>query len=137
MTLLAVAVGVAAPVPKNLKPTDATALPGTWEVTAATYGGDTYDSAVGTRWTLTGDGSAVRDRPTQGRSTAKYKIDATADPKTFDWDTAEGHQFLGVYELDGDRFTVCLRQDKGGRPGKLTDTTGAYVFEFKRVKEKP
>jgi uncharacterized protein (TIGR03067 family) len=126
---------LAAPVPKALKRADAAAIVGEWEVTAATYGGDDYPSAVGTKWTLKDDGTAVRDRPNQGLATAKFEIDPKADPKAFDWHTGEGFTFLGVYELDGDTFKVCLRAD-AARPTKLTDTRGSYVFEFKRREKK-
>jgi uncharacterized protein (TIGR03067 family) len=121
----------AAPLPKSLRAVPA--LHGAWEITAAQSDGTPYPSGVGTKWTLEKDGTAVRDRVTQGRSTATFTFDPTADPKTFDWHTAEGHTFLGVYELAGDRFRVCLRLESGGRPGTLADTTDTYLFEFKRL----
>ena len=132
--LALLSLALAAPVPRALKASDATVIVGEWELVKGTYSGQPFESADGTKWTLNADGTAVRDRPKQGRATAKYKLDPAADPKTFDWDTDEGNQFLGVYELDGDTFKVCLRAD-AARPTKLTDTQGSYVFEFKRTKE--
>ena len=128
---------VAAPVPKSLKASDQAVIVGEWELVKATYSGQPYESAHGTKWTLTAEGTAVRDRPNQGRGTAKFKLDPTADPKAFDWDTDEGNLFVGVYELDGDTFRVNLRsRSSDGRAAKMSDTDNAYVFEFTRVKEK-
>lgn len=133
MVMLAVA--CAAPVPKNLKAADPTAIVGKWELTSATCGGQPYESANGTKWTLAADGTAVRDRK-EGVATAKYTLDPTADPKSFDWHTDEGNTFVGAYSLTGDTFRVSLRLQGSKRPTSDTDTAdGAYVFEFKRMRD--
>ncbi len=134
MALLAVA--CAAPVPKTLKAADPTAIVGKWELTTATYGGQPYPSAHGTKWTLAADGTAVRDR-TEGVATAKYTLDPKADPKEFDWHTDEGNTFVGAYSLVGDTFRVSLRLKGNKRPASDTDTDGTYVFEFKRMRDDP
>jgi uncharacterized protein (TIGR03067 family) len=132
--LVFASLAVAAPVPKGLKPSDPTALLGTWELTAATYSGQPYPSAHGTKWTFRDDGTAKRDRPNDGISTAKYTLDPKTNPKAFDWNTEEGNSFLGIYELDGDTFRVCLQYDASkGRPTAMTDAGGTYQFEFKRA----
>ena len=132
--LLAASLAVAAPVPKGLKPSDSSVLLGTWELTSATYSGQPYPSAHGTKWTFHDDGTAKRDRPTDGISSAKYKIDPKTSPKEFNWDTVEGNSFLGIYELDGDTFRMCLQYDATkGRPAAMTETSGTYLFEFKRT----
>lgn len=136
-SVLVAALTLVAPVPKGLKPSDPTALLGTWELTTATHSGQPYSSAHGTKWTFHDDGTAKRDRPDDGISTAKYKLDPKASPKEFDWDTVEGNSFVGIYELDGDTFRVILRYDvKAGRPTGMKDTDGAYLFVFKRVEGK-
>jgi uncharacterized protein (TIGR03067 family) len=129
------AVVCAAPVPKNLKANDLTAIVGKWELTKATYGGQPNESSNGTKWTLAADGTAVRDRK-EGVATAKYALDPTADPKTFDWHTEEGNEFLGAYSLTGDTFRVSLRLKGSKRPKSDADTDdGAYVYEFKRMRD--
>lgn len=133
MALLAVV--LAAPVPKNLKANDQAAIVGKWELTSATVSGQPYESAHGTKWTLAADGTAVRDRK-EGVATAKYTLDPKGDPKAFDWHTDEGNTFVGAYSLTGDTFRVSLRLKGSKRPKSDTDTAdGAYVFEFKRMRE--
>jgi uncharacterized protein (TIGR03067 family) len=129
--LLVLAAAPAAPLPKSLKAVPS--LHGQWEITAAQSDGEPYPSGVGTKWTLAPDGNAVRDRRVGGVSTATFTFDPKAEPKTFDWHTAEGSKFLGVYELTTDQFRVCLRVESGGRPTSLTDTDNTYLFEFKRL----
>lgn len=133
--LLAVAaVAPAAPVPRELRQTDNSRLVGTWEMTAATFDNDNYPSGVGTKWTLDADGGAVRDRPNLGVSTAKYTLDPVN--KTFVWNTVEGYEFRGVYELTGTSFRVTMAQMEATIPTKVGPAPSAYCFEFKRV-EKP
>jgi uncharacterized protein (TIGR03067 family) len=98
-TLLVACLALSAPVPKAIKRAVNDSPVGQWEVIAATYGGNEYPSALGTKWTLKDDGNAIRDRPQEGISTATFTIDSQADPKTFDWQTAEGFTFHGVYEV--------------------------------------
>lgn len=122
-----------APVPKRLKTTDPTAIVGTWNLVSATYCGQPFESAHGTKWELSADGTAVRDRPNQGVGKAKYTLDPAVTPKQFNWDTEEGNLFLGAYELDRDTLKISLRLDSNGRPTSAADTTNAYVFEFHRA----
>jgi uncharacterized protein (TIGR03067 family) len=125
---------VAAPVPKEVRAGDDQRIVGVWTLTKAKYGEGDFDSAVGTKWTLGADGKAIRDRPNEGVGKAKFLIDPTVAVKTFEWITDEGNTFVGVYELDGDRFNVVLVVKGRDRPTACQPTEGGYYFEFKREK---
>ncbi len=124
----------AAPVPKELRTSDAQRIAGVWKLVSAKFGEADYDAAAGTKWTLGADGKAVRDRPIEGIGKATFKLDPKASVKAFDWMTDEGNTFHGVYELDGDRFTVVLALSGHDRPKACKPTAGAYCFEFQRRK---
>jgi len=124
----------AAPVPRELRGSDERRIVGVWKLMSAKYGLEDYDSAKGTQWTMAADGSAIRDRPNEGVGKATFKIDPKAEVKAFDWVTAEGNTFHGVYELDGDRFRVLLTLKGGNRPTACRPTEGMYCFEFQRAK---
>ncbi len=124
----------AAPVPKELRGTDAERIAGVWKLTTAKYGLEDYESAHGLKWTLGADGRAIRDRPVEGIGKATFKLDPKAGVKTFEWITDEGNTFHGVYELDGDRFKVVLVLKGAVRPAGVRPTEGAYCFEFLRAK---
>lgn len=125
---------IAAPVPKEVRAGDDQRIVGVWTLTKAKYGDADFESAIGTKWTLGADGKAVRDRPNEGVGTATFLIDPKAAVKTFDWITGEGNAFVGVYELDGDRFNVVLISKGRVRPTVCQPTEGGYFFEFKREK---
>lgn len=133
---LAVTFAEAAPIPKELRANDQSRIAGRWKLVSAKFGEAEYQNAVGTVWTLAADGSAIRDRPNEGIGKAKFAMDPSLDVKSFDWNTDEGNVFLGIYELDAEHFKVLLAA-KGAdskRPTKLEPASGAYLFEFQRVK---
>ena len=132
--LVGFATATAAPVPKELRTGDLRRIAGAWTLTKAHYGEADFDSAIGTKWTLSADGQALRDRPNDTVGKATFKIDPGAGVKTFDWMTEEGNTFRGVYELEGDTFKVILKIEGGDRPRVCKPTDGAYCFEFRRGK---
>ena len=134
LLLLSTLPAFGAPVPKELRAGDAQRIAGVWTLTTAKYGQEDYESAHGTKWTLGADGKAIRDRPNEGIGKATFKLDPKAGVKTFDWITEEGNTFVGVYELDGDRFKVILVVNTRERPTVCRPTEGGYCFEFQRGK---
>lgn len=71
---------------------------------------------------------------------ATYRIDPASDPKTIDItitegpDAAKGRTLIGINELAGDRFTVCLARAGFARPKKLAAAEGTYFQVYKRSK---
>jgi len=101
---------------------------------------------VGARLTFDGD------RVTAMRPTARpqlYRIDPTRRPKEIDfpiWVNGEQYWSLAIYELDGDRLTLCLVEvaaetgpDAGlyRRPRSFTDRGTGYVWHFERARPAP
>jgi uncharacterized protein (TIGR03067 family) len=76
------------------------------------------------------------------RTKSTFKIDPKANPKTIDVTikegNGEGETLLGLYEIDGDTFTVCLAFIGGERPQKLEskEDSKSVLQVLKRVKEK-
>jgi uncharacterized protein (TIGR03067 family) len=60
-----------------------------------------------------------------------YRLDAAAKPHMIDWSNVRG-----IYELDGDKLTVCWGQPNGGRPTKFASTPdgGEWLWVLKREK---
>jgi uncharacterized protein (TIGR03067 family) len=50
-----------------------------------------------------------------------YVIDPQASPKTFDVTPSDKDKVLGIYELDGDKLTICMGHRRGERPRSFDD----------------
>jgi uncharacterized protein (TIGR03067 family) len=70
-----------------------------------------------------------------------FRLDPSADPKTFDWSGKgpEGAiELRGIYELDGDTFRLCYVTAPGKpRPTELRspEGSGRILIIFKRDKK--
>jgi uncharacterized protein (TIGR03067 family) len=75
-----------------------------------------------------------------GTTHGTYKVDLSKKPKqidiTFTDGPEKGKTALGIYELEGDTYTVCVALTGKARPKEFTSKTGTgYVLEvLKRVK---
>jgi uncharacterized protein (TIGR03067 family) len=57
-----------------------------------------------------------------------FTLDATKEPKTIDVTpagTAGGKTILGIYKLDGERWTICFAAPGKVRPKDFTSTEGS------------
>ena len=69
-------------------------------------------------------------------------VDPTKNPRTIDnlheSGTHKGKKQLGIYKLEGDKWTVCMTQpgvaDSDRPKGFATKDTSNVVFVFERVK---
>jgi uncharacterized protein (TIGR03067 family) len=101
---------------------DAEQLQGTWEATAYETAGTpaTADEVKAFKMRVEGDQLTVTTAA--GPTKAKFRLDASASPKAIDLviadGDAKGKTLLGIYEVKGDEFKLCLREvpDRGGRP---------------------
>ena len=110
-------------------------LVGTWRLASAVQGGRDVtgqcDARVAFRW----DGSALRMQSVGGTLEGVCHFDPAADPPRMDltyiWD-GNTLTTLGVYQLAGERLTVC----RGGcdRPDSLDGTVpdGRILFVYER-----
>ena len=92
--------------------------------------------------------SKARRRPRRSRRrteanlllTGEVKLDATTSPRQLDWinftgaDQQEFPPVLGIYAIEGDRFTVCNGGLNGSRPSEFKPGDGilAEVVVFER-----
>lgn len=72
-------------------------------------------------------------------SRARYTTDRAARPARIDLtDGPSGEPAEGIFQIEGDTLTACVRHGRGSRPTafKADPGGGASVFVFKRVKPK-
>jgi uncharacterized protein (TIGR03067 family) len=74
----------------------------------------------GDHYTLARDGEVI------GRGT--FTIDPTKNPKTIDVrrERAKNKPLLGIYELDGDTFKICVAAEGDERPNRFTSEPGSH-----------
>ena len=109
------------------KKTDFDLLQGTWSVSALEMDGQPMGgipagaciTVAGARFTTAGMGADYEGEMT---------VDASASPKRFDllFQTGPeaGNRSLGIYELDGDSWKMCLTTRGGERPTKFATKAG-------------
>jgi uncharacterized protein (TIGR03067 family) len=70
-----------------------------------------------------------------------HKLDPSAKPKAIDATDTEGtfkgKTTLGIYKLEGDKFTVCFAPPDKDRPKEFSTKsgTGQFIHVWKRQKE--
>ncbi len=133
--IVVAATAAAAPVPKELKKTDLNRIAGTWALTGSCSAAGKVSPSDGGVWKFEADGKATIIRKAGDEAAGiKFKIDATASPKSFDWICPWG-EWYGVYELTGDTFTIYIRSksDPKGRAAELKPGDGVEMYSFKRI----
>jgi RNA polymerase sigma factor (sigma-70 family) len=86
-------------------------LQGSWRAASFEKAGQAQDIDVhlgfaGDQWTMVVAGQALPPRP--------YVLDPSQEPKTIDFTMGEGIVVRGIYQLDGDSFTMCINQNSSG-----------------------
>ncbi len=128
----------AAPVPKELKKSGS--LDGLWEITAMeTFG--LSQPVVKQHWRIEGDKITVEQSVPNGaprvRPAIAIKVDATATPKSLDYNTARVRATrLAIYEVDGDSLRILMAgTGRAERPKEMKPDERMMLYTFKRVKE--
>lgn len=112
-------------------PTDLDKLQGAWEVTSLEVDGEKLPATAisgsrivisGNKFTSTGMGAAYEGRVELQRSkkTKAFDLLFTAGPE-------RGNRNLGIYKLDGERWTICLATRGSERPQKFASTPGSGI----------
>jgi len=121
---------------------DLDALQGTWSVSTLELDGEAMhavppDACItlkGSKFTTSGMGADYKGEMT---------LDDSAKPKTFDLKFTtgpeKGNVALGIYEVDGDHWKMCLTTQGGDRPKKFATKggTGLALQTLVRAKGKP
>lgn len=144
-TLLLAAIGIAAPALKDLPRKDQSPV-GEWQVESVVSGGRPRPvGAEPFRYTFTADGKWYLHRgPLEPDETVEraYFTDPKADPPRIDlrYDPAEQESRVGqgIFKVEGDTLTICLRRRGTGRPKAFESTPDVptTLYVFKRVKPK-
>jgi uncharacterized protein (TIGR03067 family) len=64
----------------------------------------------------------------------RFILDETSHPKRIDFDDGRSPRVLGIYELDGDRLTICSGDAGESRPTefKTSALSGAVLTRYER-----
>ena len=124
----------AAPVPKELKTSDASAILGTWQVVR--YSAYNEERVLPeTHWRFEGEGKGEFWNPgsRQEMAYALLAPEAARSPNGFDY-SWDHFKMKGLYRLDGDTLTIALNNDGGKvRAAELAPGKNTWYWEFKRV----
>jgi penicillin amidase len=126
--------GADKPMKETRMKTDAEKLQGAWNVATLEVDGTAMAAAVvqGSKIVIQGERFTTVSMGATYKGT--FKIDATKSPKTLDLRFTEGPEkgntALGIYELDGDAWKLCLSVTAKTRPKEFTTKAGSgYALE--------
>ena len=130
LLLLASPLALAAPVPKELRRSNAQAILGTWQLVVHSDRGQP-PTPQSVKWRLEPDGKAFIMNP--GDIAISYKLHPHDSPKGFDWQWPTS-MHLGLYAIEGDTLKVVITSvDSKIRPTELQAGPGVIYCEFARV----
>lgn len=136
VTLLLMPFAFAAPVPKEVK--NGIALEGTWEVVEFQMLGQATNAYRGALWKISKDSMDIEYTAASGLTPVTNKrkaIDTTTTPKCLDYTNYMGQDRKAIFEIDGDKLTLCIPTDPPDRPKELKADETNLFYIFKRVKE--
>jgi uncharacterized protein (TIGR03067 family) len=124
----------------DLRADDAATLQGTWQIVTAELGGVRQSPEVATNIVLKiSDGTyevMVNGHPDKGIC----KVDSSTSPKTMDITGTEGpntgRTIPAIYELSGDKLTICYALRGAARPKEFKSNPGTreYLVVYQRKK---
>jgi uncharacterized protein (TIGR03067 family) len=120
---------------------DIESIQGTWRLVAGEIGGRkmTAQELKRAKLVFKGDRYTVR-RGTGPTVTGTVRLDPAKNPRTIDITDANGQYrgktLLGIYILDGDKFTECFASPGNARPIKFETKAGTtqFLHVWKHVK---
>jgi len=110
-------------------PTDLDKLQGTWIVVSLEAEGQKLPATAFNGAKIEIKGTKFKSLGMGARYEGSLKLDSSTKPKAFDLlftaGHARGHRNLGIYKLDGDRWTICLATGGNERPRKFATAAGS------------
>ena len=138
--LLALAVTVAAPAPKEAKK-DPPSVLGEWLIESTTLNGAPLPGGPVVTVVYTADGKSETRR--EGGAIVQsgtYTLDPKKEPAEVDLTSAPpaAGTWKGIYRLDGDTLTVCVTTSSSARPTSFEGKAGSgyIVTVYRRVPKK-
>lgn len=108
---------------------DLRSLEGEWRFAALEIDGNAMPAAALAASRLLIDGDRFRTESPEGRYEGVFTVDAERAPRHIDIEFVEGPDAgttcYGLYELDGDRLTLCLGLAGAPRPNAFTTAPGS------------
>jgi uncharacterized protein (TIGR03067 family) len=108
---------------------DIDTLQGTWKVIGLVVEGQTMSPAVFAQSRIIVDGERFESVGMGAVYKGTLTLDAGQSPKTFDLNFQEGPETgnpsLGIYELSGDTWTICLTTTGKQRPTEFRAPAGS------------
>jgi RNA polymerase sigma factor (sigma-70 family) len=118
---------------------DSEQIHGKWVVVSVEAAGKPFDEAIGDVMIFDNDKYFSNHVKNGDIDAGAFRLDSSKKPKQFDR-TARGESkpIPGIYELDGDKLTICIADDTKGRPIEFAtspDRTMLYLVVLKRAKQ--
>jgi len=109
-------------------------LQGTWEFTSLEIEGQALPEQVFLGSKIIIDGDRFRTESMGAEYTGTYTVDTTTTPKRLDMifvgGPEKGNRSLGIYEIDGDSWKICLTIRGNQRPTEFTTRSNSgHVLE--------
>ena len=108
---------------------DIDALQGIWKVTALEFDGNAMPAFMLGAATIVVNGDHFSTSGMGATYEGSVVLDAAQSPKhftlTFDQGPEKGNSNPGIYELDGDKWRLCLATRGGARPTEFATKSGS------------
>ncbi len=109
-------------------PTDLDKLQGTWDVSSLEADGQRMPATVFNGAKIVIKGTKFRSIGMGATYEGSVELDSSTKPKAFDLlftaGHARGHRNVGIYKLNGDKWTICLATRGNQRPRKFATAAG-------------
>lgn len=121
------------------EPDDLKLLAGTWKPKEANLGDNLIDAMVLEKATVVYEGDKYTVTIIDKIEKGSFVLDAKKFPKTMDIFPTQGDNngktLLAVYEIEGDKLTICYSLSPGVRPASFEpDSNTLLTVKFERVK---
>lgn len=100
--------------------------------------GQATNAYRGALWKISKDSMDIEYTAASGLTPVTNKrkaIDTTTTPKCLDYTNYMGQDRKAIFEIDGDKLTLCIPTDPPDRPKELKADETNLFYIFKRVKE--
>jgi uncharacterized protein (TIGR03067 family) len=136
LAVLAVGLLIAADAPKDDAAKELKSLEGSWKLVSGESNGETIPDEALKASNLTVKGDKYTAKLGDQNHEGTIKLDPTKKPKAMDA-TDGDNTVLGIYELKGDEFKICIAPPGKDRPTEFSAKAGSeqILMVWKREKK--